>query len=182
MNGTCRISRYLTAYVDGELSERRRARVERHLDRCPACAAELDSIRAFDRILKKATPPSVSDARWRAFDRELSVELDRIDRESRRRTRAPEARPVQRVDRRLAFAAAGAIAVGLLLLVVLGPVGFRGVGTAAAGNECFVDSIESVTSGYTPMFFTSDDPEMTVIWVFAEETGPAPGADGIGVR
>jgi hypothetical protein len=32
-----------------------------------------------------------------------------------------------------------------------------------------VDSIESYAAGYTPMFFTSEDPEMTVIWVFSEE-------------
>lgn len=126
-----------------------------------------------------STPPPVSDRRWREFDRELSAALDRVDRESTR-ARSPEARPVQRLDRRLALATVGAVAVAVLALVVLGPIGaLRGGGD---GNECIVDSIESYTSGYTPMFFTSDDPEMTVIWVFAEETGPGPGSDGVGAR
>ncbi|MCK4679580.1 hypothetical protein KAT82_00495, partial [bacterium] len=54
-------------------------------------------------------------------------------------------------------------------------------GTAAASNECIVDSIESLAAGYTPMFFSSQDPEMTVIWVFSEEVeggirGEGPGA------
>jgi hypothetical protein len=49
-----------------------------------------------------------------------------------------------------------------------------------AGNECMVDSIESYASGYTPMFFTSDDPEMTVIWVFAEEVEESQGDSRLG--
>ena len=183
MSRTCRISRYLTAYVDGELSPRRRAKVEKHLERCRACAAELDSILASDRILKKARPPAVSEARWNTFDRELSAALDGVDRESRRSNRVPEARPVQRVDRRLAYATVGAVAVAVFAILVLGPVGMlSGPGLAVAGNECIVDSIESSVSGYTPMFFTSDDPEMTVIWVFEEQTGPGPGSEGISVR
>jgi len=183
MNRSCRISRYLTAYVDGELSGRRRAQVERHIERCPACAAELDSIRASDRLLKLSTPPPVTDARWRTFDRELAAALDRVDREQARRARAPEARPIERVDRRLALATAGIVAAAVLAVVVLSPVGvFDGRGVAEGGNECIVDSIESYASGYTPMFFTSDDPEMTVIWVFEEQTGPGPGSNGIDSR
>jgi anti-sigma factor RsiW len=180
MKSTCRISRYLTAYVDDELSARRRAWVEKHLQRCPACAAELDSIRASDRILKLSAPPRISPERWRIFDRELSAALDAVDLEAARPARVREARPVERFDRRVAFATAGAVAVAVLALVVLGPTSW--FGPAAGGNECIVDSVESYASGYTPMYFTSNDPEMTVIWVFAEETGPGQGTDGIGAR
>jgi len=50
------------------------------------------------------------------------------------------------------------------------------------GRRQQVDSIETLASGYTPMFFASEDPEMTVIWVFSEEVeggirGEGPGAD-----
>ena len=48
------------------------------------------------------------------------------------------------------------------------------------GNECMVDSIESYAAGYTPMFFTSEDPELTVIWVFSEETEANGGDDRLG--
>lgn len=181
MNRTCRISRYLTAYLDGELSPRRRRRVEEHLARCRVCSAELDSLRASDRILGMSSPPPVSDDRWRVFDRELHAALDRVDREATRARKVREARPVERLDRRVAWATAGVAVAAVLVALALGPGAvFRGL--PEGGNECFVDSIESYTAGYTPMFFTSDDPQMTVIWVFAEQTGPGAGQDGIGAR
>jgi hypothetical protein len=42
--------------------------------------------------------------------------------------------------------------------------------------------MESPAAGYMPMVFSSEDPEMTVIWVFSEEVdgsirGEGPGAD-----
>jgi anti-sigma factor RsiW len=181
MKRTCRISRYLEAYVDNELSPRLRAKVERHLQRCTACAAELDSIRASDRILRAARPPVVSEARWRSFDLELSRALDAVDAVASRPSRIRETRPIEGTNGRWALATATVAAAAVLAILVIGPAGlFRG--RAADGNECIVDSIESYTAGYTPMFFTSDDPEMTVIWVFADETGPGPGANGIGTR
>jgi anti-sigma factor RsiW len=177
----CRFDRYLTAYADGELSERLRRRVEKHLASCEACARELDSIVASDRILRHASPPPVSEARWRIFRSELTRSLDRIDRESVVPAPRRWSAPVQVRERRLAYAAAWALAVVALAVVVLGPAGrslMRPWG--GAGNECMVDSIESYASGYTPMFFTSDDPEMTVIWVFAEEVEESQGDSRLG--
>ena len=70
------------------------------------------------------------------------------------------------------------------VIMVVGPLGVLpwGGGTAVASNECYVDSMESPADGYTPMVFSSEDPEMTVIWVFSEEVdgsirGEGPGAD-----
>jgi anti-sigma factor RsiW len=41
----------LLAYLDGELSEPERARVEAHLAKCPRCAAELDRLRTLQQEL-----------------------------------------------------------------------------------------------------------------------------------
>jgi hypothetical protein len=41
----------LLAYLDGELSERGRTRVEAHLAECPGCAAELDRLRTLQQEL-----------------------------------------------------------------------------------------------------------------------------------
>lgn len=182
MAAECRTGRYLTAYVDGELSARMRRRVEKHLGACESCSRELDSIVATSKLLRDARPPSVPEARWRVFRAELSRSLDRVDRETAR----PGARSLGELvfgfDRRRVLAIAGVCAVAALAAIVLGPAGqvFMRTGVGG-GNECMVDSIESYASGYTPMFFTSEDPDMTVIWVFAEDTEAvngdgAPGA------
>jgi anti-sigma factor ChrR (cupin superfamily) len=181
MKRVCRLGRTLTAYVDGELSEAQRGRVERHLASCQACARELDSLMASDRILKAASPPSVSGERWRAFGRELSASLDQVDREGRRSVRAREALPVYGVARRRTLALAGACAAVVLAILLLGPVGGvrRIIFQTTGGNECIVESLETYAAGYTPMSFTSGDPEMTVIWVFTDENGGrAPQTDG----
>jgi anti-sigma factor RsiW len=44
----------LSAYLDGELSERERQRVERHLAQCAACRDELASLRATVTLLRQA--------------------------------------------------------------------------------------------------------------------------------
>ncbi|MBN2565852.1 MAG: zf-HC2 domain-containing protein [Candidatus Eisenbacteria bacterium] len=184
MNRACRVERYLTAYADGELSGRLKRKVEAHVARCPACARELDSIRASDRILRAHTPPAVSEDRWKQFRLELRRELDELDRQGGRPVRVREARPVYGTGQRRAFALAAAAAVVVLAILVIGPSGlfpWRG-STAIAGNECIVDSIESLAAGYTPMYFSSEDPEMTVIWVFSDEVEGGIRGEGPGAR
>jgi anti-sigma factor RsiW len=184
MKSTCRYERYLTAYADGELDERRRRKVEAHLAACEACSSELDSIRASDRILKDHRAPVVSEDRWESFRNGLHLALDEVDRETRRAARVREARPVYPTVRRRTYFVAATAALALFIVLTIGPLGvvpWHG-DMAVASNECYVDSIETLAAGYTPMFFSSEDPEMTVIWVFSEEVdgsirGEGPGAD-----
>ncbi|MFH1502426.1 MAG: zf-HC2 domain-containing protein [Candidatus Eisenbacteria bacterium] len=180
MARTCRIERYLTAYADGELSPRLRGKVERHLETCETCARELDSLIASDRIRKGVAPSPVSDARWSVFRAELSRSLDRVDRETATREPTRHFAPPFGAERRRALAVAGAFAVVAFAVVVLGPAGRAFMRRGVSGNECMVDSIESYASGYTPMFFTSEDPEMTVIWVFSEDVEGSVGDDRLG--
>jgi anti-sigma factor RsiW len=51
--------KHLNAYLDGELPERARFKVERHLDRCPACLQELDGLRGLAPFLENNDVPPV---------------------------------------------------------------------------------------------------------------------------
>jgi anti-sigma factor RsiW len=184
MGSPCRVEKYLTAYADGELSDRLRRRVEAHLRSCEACSAELDSIVASDRILRSHRPPAVSEERWARFRGELKLGLDEVDRRAKRTARLREARPIYPTIRRRAYALAAVSAAVILAVLALSPLGVGPWqwGTAAASNECIVDSIETLAAGYTPVLFSSEDPDMTVIWVFAEDVeggirGEGPGAE-----
>jgi anti-sigma factor RsiW len=174
MSKHCRIERYLTAYADGELSERLHRRVEAHLKTCLACARELDLLLASDRLLKKVGPPRLPADQWHRFRSGLSRALDDVDREVRKSARIPEVRPVYGDSRRRVVAVTSACAALALVALAIGPASLQSWRMARAqdGNGCIVDSIETLAAGYTPMFFTSEDPEMTVIWVFSEEVEP----------
>jgi len=180
MKRRCRVSRYLTAYVDGELPAGRRRRVERHLATCEACSRELDALRRLDSILASGAPPAVGPEKWSAFRTRLSVALDRVDRAAARPRRVREVRPVYGTTRRRALAAAGVCVAAAVLVLVVGPAGFfAGRGSGGAGG-CAVESIETFAAGYTPMWFHSRDPEITVIWVFSDETEPGIFGQGPG--
>jgi len=61
-----RIRRQLSAYLDGELSPKRRTAVERHLVQCGACHAALESLRRLERSLQAIkVPPVEPDLAWR---------------------------------------------------------------------------------------------------------------------
>ncbi len=180
MTGTCGREKYLTAYADGELSPRLRRKVKQHIDSCETCARELDSIRSFDTILKDApAAPPVPAEKWERFERLLSQEMDRIDRKAARSSRVPETRPVFGDLRRRAIAFAGVGIAAALGLMAFWPTGISPIGLSSS-NGCAVESIETFATGYTPMAFTSDDPEMTVIWVFSEEVEGGGRADASG--
>jgi hypothetical protein len=123
------------------------------------------------------------DERWEQFRLELRRELDRVDRDAERPVRVP-ARPVYVPMRQRALAFAAAVTVVVLAMLFVWPVlPFQWPwSNAIAANECFVDSIESPATGYTPMYFSSEDPEMTVIWVFAEEVEGGIRGEGPGAR
>ncbi len=46
----------MTDYLEGALSPRKRARFERHLDRCPPCARLLDQVRTTSEVLALLGP------------------------------------------------------------------------------------------------------------------------------
>ena len=56
------VDRRLSAYVDGELGNRERARVESHLARCHACRASIRSLRWTKQLLRQAPAVKVPRA------------------------------------------------------------------------------------------------------------------------
>jgi len=48
---------WLNAYLDNELSEWRRERVEKHLAGCPACRAELEALQNLSQIIQQVPLP-----------------------------------------------------------------------------------------------------------------------------
>jgi anti-sigma factor RsiW len=52
----CAFQPQLGAYYDGELSEQRRAEFEAHIERCPACAAELRSYGKLSQAIASQLP------------------------------------------------------------------------------------------------------------------------------
>jgi len=51
MPDTCKHTREISAYHDGELPLDERARLHAHVGRCPACALELQRLQAISRLL-----------------------------------------------------------------------------------------------------------------------------------
>ena len=49
---------HMSAYLDGELASRPRARIERHSEECPECRGVLYSLRRMLGMLQRLPPPS----------------------------------------------------------------------------------------------------------------------------
>jgi cobalamin biosynthesis Mg chelatase CobN len=91
----------LSCYLDGQLSERQAARVEKHLNECTDCREELDSLRATVDLLGCVTPP--------CMPRPVVIPEAAIEAQSRTR----------RLDTTFATLRVGAVAVTLVLAVLL---------------------------------------------------------------
>ncbi|HWE00943.1 MAG TPA: zf-HC2 domain-containing protein [Tepidisphaeraceae bacterium] len=71
----CEFEKILGRYLDGELPQAQRARVEIHLRDCASCAAELDQLAAISRTLRLAPLPRASGA----FLARLEALADRVE-------------------------------------------------------------------------------------------------------
>lgn len=111
-----KVQRNLSAYVDGEVSDRLRQRMVQHLAGCPMCAAERDAI---ERVAAAAK----SSVRARALDEESPRGL-RAEVMSRLE-QFPPRRVVMVPARRLVAAAALGVLVGGLLVGLVLESGFR---------------------------------------------------------
>jgi len=72
MTTPCKISPMLSAYSDGQLSEKDRSRVARHLEVCDLCRKEYAAIQSLGRLLcagEDLTPsPGFAAGFWRKVD------------------------------------------------------------------------------------------------------------------
>ena len=72
----CPFSQQLGAYHDGELDAQGRAAVERHLQQCSVCAAELAQLRALSGLFASAQQPRLSQISMHRLHRRVDVIMD----------------------------------------------------------------------------------------------------------
>lgn len=68
---TKRYGQVISRYADGELDDRARAQLERHLESCAACAVQLQEYRAVSSALTAPAPIQASPYLWTQVQRRL---------------------------------------------------------------------------------------------------------------
>jgi len=148
---TCaRIRRLLPLHAGGDLTPRRAARVEAHLDACADCRRELESLRAARARVREAAAaekvPGWSEAEWKA----LMV----------RATAARVERPLPTAAARPRWAlAAGTVGIALVVVALLVTGIFR---TSPAPKVASAPAAQDVVS----VTLVSPDTGLQVVWVF----------------
>ncbi|MGH2667744.1 MAG: anti-sigma factor family protein [bacterium] len=173
--------RRLGAYQDGELAPAARAKIAAHLERCPACDAELSALGRL-RAELAAVAPEPPEAVWAAFWPQVRTRL------------AAESFPASRPRRvwesvlgspRLTLGSALA-AAALLVVVTLAP--WRDAPMPPEGppvsalpsptpstpaspvrTHVVVQAVETADPNSSVMVFANEEPDVTVVWVFGLE-------------
>ena len=74
----CRqIQPYLLAFIEGELTQRKRGKVALHVTVCPACASTLRSLQQTLHLVQAIDVPEPSPAFWEAFGTALHQRIRR---------------------------------------------------------------------------------------------------------
>ena len=72
-----RIQPHLLALIEGELKQRKREKVARHVAACPACASAMHSLRQTLRVVQTIDVPEPSPAFWQEFGTALHQRIRR---------------------------------------------------------------------------------------------------------
>src|SRR5215510_6940613 len=72
-----RIQPHLLALIEGELKQRKREQVERHVAACPACASAMRRLRQTLRVVQTIDVPEPSPAFWQEFGTALHQRIRR---------------------------------------------------------------------------------------------------------
>ena len=67
----------LSGFVDGELTQQERQRVELHCDQCETCRNELEQLQAVRRIVGKARLSELNQDVWRELMGDITVRTSR---------------------------------------------------------------------------------------------------------
>ncbi|MGE5263702.1 MAG: anti-sigma factor family protein [Acidobacteriota bacterium] len=123
------VSELLAAYHDGELSSNRRYKVEKHLQDCPTCRAELEALGELSSLLRADPVPDQTPPE--RFAAQVQLRLPRVSPPRARQNAGQSSRWVLGVPLALIFLWAfleGALRVTALILTtdnVLGAAGGR---------------------------------------------------------
>lgn len=72
-----KIEELLSAYLDGRLSPKEKARVSAHLESCPACATLLDKMHKLDEMASSAMD-AIDDSMLEKLERRIQADIDRL--------------------------------------------------------------------------------------------------------
>ncbi|MBM4371030.1 MAG: zf-HC2 domain-containing protein [Deltaproteobacteria bacterium] len=130
MTRDCRtVGRLISAYVDGELSPDRKARVEAEIAQCPGCRGEYERLLRMRALVWEVFQQDLRAAPARSVWDGMEARLQAVEAERRRGPAAWFQAWLERVRLGLlapltpagAAAALGIVAVGVVLMVVSGP-------------------------------------------------------------
>jgi anti-sigma factor RsiW len=108
------IQPHLLALIEGELKQRKHAKIARHVAACPACASAMRSLRRTLRVVRTIDVPEPSPAFWQEFGTALHQRIRREEATHQGR------RPWQLWELfRLSKPALAALAVSLILVCSL---------------------------------------------------------------
>ncbi len=71
------VGEHLSGFVDGELTQQERQRVELHCDQCETCRNELEQLQAVRRIVGKARLSELNQDVWRELMGDITVRTSR---------------------------------------------------------------------------------------------------------
>ena len=87
---TQHVFEWLSAYHDGELSRSRRQQVETHLQDCPSCRAELETLQGLSALLQTDPLPAHTPAERFAGQVQLLLPRDSVSRARRPKQSLPK--------------------------------------------------------------------------------------------
>jgi predicted anti-sigma-YlaC factor YlaD len=157
-------------YQDGELSKRKRSRVDQHLRECAGCRQTLELLKLQGELLRQNIEEAVNLADFSGFEERV---LSKIADE----------RPLPAMERVLLWIRElayqhravwiSSLATAAVLLAVLIPLSLNwgqpdvlpgASQTASVDNEAIIDSMEY--AGERSMIFTVSKNNTTVIWLY----------------
>jgi anti-sigma factor RsiW len=73
---SCPFNEQMSAFLDGEVDDVRRAEIQAHLRDCPSCAAELDRLEAVSRLLMEAPAARLSQIGLHRLHRRMDQAME----------------------------------------------------------------------------------------------------------
>lgn len=167
-NACSSVSRLLGKYFDQEATEKEKLLVEGHLQDCPACREALASMEELKALLKAPVEEAVQKEDfpwvWQKIEKGIRMQKKPTWRQSLRSWL-----DVSRLFRRRVWIPAAATLVVLLLITA--QIIFKR--TPFYGGASVVEYLDSPT--YNVMVYQSEEPKVTVIWLFeGTEQGATP--------
>ena len=150
-----KVKKWISLEMDGELSPRRVARLQAHLDRCPACCKARESWASIGAQIQKRSVPGLKSPEAAWVDVRRAIRLDVRERQAKENVWMSSA-PLRWAVSALLVMILGS---GLFLTLRKSPVRLA----RAAATD--VEFVETGLPDATPMVYEDSESGWTVIWV-----------------